>query len=471
MIIISVGEAFRNHYRDEEPSEQVDLQGQPLYKALADAIPVYCAHDKIIDIIEAIPNPRNPNQHPDSQIELLARIIKAQGWRNPIVISKLSGFITKGHGRLLAAQKLGVKQIPVDYQDYANPAAEWADIIADNKIAELATPDNKLIKEILDEIRGDIDLDLTGYAGVQMDQLLKDIKKHDDKFRPGETNSRPKIDFIEDEKRALEVPAEDAHLFEGKKNVVVIFSGGIDSTFSLFWAKQNFGDRRVIGIFSDPGVELPGAALHAYQVCMYLEVEFVLVKPKSDMFIEMVKRGGWPSTIFPWCQSDFVYGPINDWILANLEAHETVVMDGSSGDQVTRLSKKTKTSKSTEKRMHEYAYYHPRYDVSREASEKILKHAGVPFWWGYEMGAKRTACWMCPGMKGEQALFIQERFPGLADYVRKMEKYMGKPLEQMNDKSFDMKVEIGKRQAARRAKGEALEAEEDYKIVADAQDS
>lgn len=54
MIIISVGEAFRNHYRDEEPSEQVDLQGQPLYKALADAIPVYCAHEKIIDIIEAI---------------------------------------------------------------------------------------------------------------------------------------------------------------------------------------------------------------------------------------------------------------------------------------------------------------------------------------------------------------------------------------------------------------------------------
>jgi hypothetical protein len=74
-------------------------------------------------------------------------------------------------------------------------------------------------------------------------------------------------------------------------------------------------------------------------------------------------------------------------------------------------------------------------------------------------------------MKGEQALFIQERFPGLADYVRKMEKYMGKPLEQMNDKSFDMKVEIGKRQVAKRAKGEALEAEEDYKIVADAQDS
>lgn len=471
MIIISVGEAFRNHYRDEEPSEQVDLQGQPLYKALADAIPVYCAHEKIIDIIEAIPNPRNPNQHPDSQIELLARIIKAQGWRNPIVISKLSGFITKGHGRLLAAQKLGVKQIPVDYQDYANPAAEWADIIADNKIAELSEPDDKLIKEILDEIKGEIDLDFTGYAGVQMDQLLKDIKKHDDKFQPGAGNSRPKIDFIEDEAQALKIKPEHAALFEGKENVVIIYSGGIDSTFSLFWAKQNFPERKIYGIFSDPGVELPGAALHAYQVCMNLGVEFVLVKPKGDMFIEMVKRGGWPSTIFPWCQGDFVYGPINDWILANLEPSVTVVMDGSSGDQVTRLSKKTQTSKSTEKRMHEYTYYHPRYDISRETCEAMLKKAGVPIWWGYEMGAKRTACWMCPGMKGEQALFIQENFPGLANYIRVMERHMGKPLEQMNEKSFDMKVEIGKRQVARKAKNEAPEKEDEYKITADSQDS
>jgi len=95
----------------------------------------------------------------------------------------------------------------------------------------------------------------------------------------------------------------------------------------------------------------------------------------------------------------------------------------------------------------------------------------VPIWWGYAMGAKRTACWMCPGMKGEQALFIQEHFPGLADYIRTMEKYMGKPLEQMNEKSFDMKVEIGKRQVARRAKNEAPEKEDEYKIVADSQDS
>jgi hypothetical protein len=68
-------------------------------KALADEIPVWCSHDEIGDLEKAIENPRNPNKHPDTQIKLLANIMKVQGWRNPITISKLSGFITQGAGR------------------------------------------------------------------------------------------------------------------------------------------------------------------------------------------------------------------------------------------------------------------------------------------------------------------------------------------------------------------------------------
>lgn len=124
---------------------------------------------------------------------------------------------------------------------------------------------------------------------------------------------------------------------------------------------------------------------------MALEIEFVLVNPRAICSLRWSREGVGLAQYSPWCQGDFVYGPINDWILANLEAAETVVMDGSSGDQITRLSKKTETSKITEKRMHEYTYYHPRYNVSREASENILKHANVPIWWGYEMGDARTA--------------------------------------------------------------------------------
>jgi 3'-phosphoadenosine 5'-phosphosulfate sulfotransferase (PAPS reductase)/FAD synthetase len=440
-------------------------------KTYADGIPVWCSHDAIVDIVKVIPNPNNPNNHPDSQIDLLARIINVQGWRNPIVISNLSGFITKGHARLMAAQKLDVKEVPVDYQDYENAAAEWADILADNKIAELAEPNHKSIRDILDKIRNDIDLDLTGYSGVHIDKLLKDIARHDLKFQPGVHRDIRKTDFIDDEKKALEVPEQDRHLFEGKQNIAVIFSGGIDSTWALFWARQNFPDNRIIGIFSDPGVELPGMALHTYQVCMHLEVEHQLVKPKQDMFIEMVKLAAWPSTILPWCQQNFVYKPVNDWILENLDPTVTVVLNGSRADQVTRMSKKTKTSKPSIKRMSAYTYYSPGYDISRDTIVTILKKSGVPLWWGYERGFKRTACWMCPGMKGEQALAVQENFPGLATYISEMEKYIGIKLDRLRDKSFLELVEVGKRQVVRRARNEAPVNEDVQEIMADAEDA
>jgi DNA modification methylase len=143
----------------------------PEPKSYADGISVYCAHDEIIDIIKVIPNRSNPNKHPDYQIDLLARIIKAQGWRVPITISNLSGFIVRGHGRLLAAQKLGVKEVPVDHQDYATEAEEYADLLADNRLAELAEPDLVGVKDILELIDGEIDLDLTGY---NLDEILKE---------------------------------------------------------------------------------------------------------------------------------------------------------------------------------------------------------------------------------------------------------------------------------------------------------
>ena len=77
---------------------------------------VYCAHSQMVEIEKVIPNPRNPNKHSEKQIALLSKIIAAQGWRAPITVSTRSGFIVRGHGRLLAARKLGLAEVPVDYQ-------------------------------------------------------------------------------------------------------------------------------------------------------------------------------------------------------------------------------------------------------------------------------------------------------------------------------------------------------------------
>ena len=73
-------------------------------KAYADGVPVFCAHDAIVPLKDLRPNPKNPNQHPPEQIKLLSSIIRATGWRGPITVSKRSGYIVKGHGRMMAAE-------------------------------------------------------------------------------------------------------------------------------------------------------------------------------------------------------------------------------------------------------------------------------------------------------------------------------------------------------------------------------
>src|SRR4030043_702688 len=101
-------------------------------------IKINCVYKELWDIERLKPNPANPNKHPKEQIKRLAEIIKAQGWRTVITVSKLSGFIVRGHARLEAAQLLGCKQVPVDLQDYASEEEEMLDLLADNRIAELA---------------------------------------------------------------------------------------------------------------------------------------------------------------------------------------------------------------------------------------------------------------------------------------------------------------------------------------------
>lgn len=140
-------------------------------------VQVHCAYTEVIDPALLTPNPRNPNHHPKKQIELLAKIIQSQGWRAPVTVSNRSGFVVRGHGRLQAALLLGCK-VPIDRQEYASEAEEWADLIADNRIAELAEIDHDELAGLLHELDGmDFDTDLTGYTGKQLDNILADIRQ------------------------------------------------------------------------------------------------------------------------------------------------------------------------------------------------------------------------------------------------------------------------------------------------------
>ena len=165
-------------------------------RGYAGKVPVYCAHDKIVPVGEIKPNPKNPNQHPEEQIELLAKIIKTQGWRAPVTVSTLSGFVVRGHGRLMAAQHLGLDCVPVDFQHYSCYDAELADLLADNKIAELAEIDNKMLAEVFQDIDPDaIDMDITGYSEEEYNEIVSALM--DATAAPGELDPDEPVEVQE----------------------------------------------------------------------------------------------------------------------------------------------------------------------------------------------------------------------------------------------------------------------------------
>ena len=100
----------------------------------AATIKIACSYTNLEPPENLKPHPRNPNSHPAYQIDLLVKIIESTGFRSPVVVSKRSGFVIKGHGRLKAALQAKWNVVPVDYQDYQTEAEEYADMVADNRL-------------------------------------------------------------------------------------------------------------------------------------------------------------------------------------------------------------------------------------------------------------------------------------------------------------------------------------------------
>lgn len=130
---------------------------------------VKCSHSHIEPIEKLIPNPKNPNKHTAKQIEMLAKIMRVSGVRKTIVVSQRSGFMTAGHARLEAAKLNGWTHYPIDVQDYKSEAEEWADMVADNKIAELAQSDMEMIR--MEAIKmPQLDFEMLGIPGFSIEE-------------------------------------------------------------------------------------------------------------------------------------------------------------------------------------------------------------------------------------------------------------------------------------------------------------
>ncbi len=131
-----------------------------------------------------LPYARNSRTHSAEQIAQIAASIVEFGFTSPILAGS-DGIIAAGHGRLSAAQKLGLEVVPVVVLDHLTPTQRRALVIADNRTAELAGWDDAMLRVELDALREDnFDLSLTGFDADALADLFegeeRDVGQTDD---------------------------------------------------------------------------------------------------------------------------------------------------------------------------------------------------------------------------------------------------------------------------------------------------
>jgi len=126
-------------------------------------------------VVDLIPYARNSRTHSDDQVSKIAASIREFGFLNPIITDGESGIVA-GHGRVLAAQKLGMELVPCVEATHLTTAQKRAYVIADNRLALDAGWDDEMLRvEFADLEAEGFDLELTGFTLDEIDALNPDI--------------------------------------------------------------------------------------------------------------------------------------------------------------------------------------------------------------------------------------------------------------------------------------------------------
>ena len=145
---------------------------------------------EVLPVELLIPYARNARTHSDAQVAQISGSIREFGFTNPVLIDAAGGIIA-GHGRVLAARKLGMQDVPCIRLSHLTETQKRAYVIADNKLALNAGWDNELLALELGEL-GDagFDLELTGFT----DEEIKALMPPD--FQPGTEEEQGKLDQL-----------------------------------------------------------------------------------------------------------------------------------------------------------------------------------------------------------------------------------------------------------------------------------
>jgi len=132
-----------------------------------------------LKVEDLIPYVNNSRKHSDEQVAQIAASIKEFGWTNPILIDGEKGIIA-GHGRLMAARKLEMSEVPVIELNHLTHTQKKALIIADNKLALNADWEQELLKiEIQALSDDDFDITLLGFDEIELGKMFDEMNEED----------------------------------------------------------------------------------------------------------------------------------------------------------------------------------------------------------------------------------------------------------------------------------------------------
>ena len=129
-----------------------------------------------VSVETLIPYAKNARTHSDEQVAQIAGSIREFGFNNPVLVDK-DHTIIAGHGRVLAARKLGLTDLPVIVLDHLTESQRKAYVLADNRIALNSGWDTRMLSVELQDLKDDIDLSLLGFDPDELDALLNPVEE------------------------------------------------------------------------------------------------------------------------------------------------------------------------------------------------------------------------------------------------------------------------------------------------------
>src|SRR5215472_3871891 len=163
---------IEDFFMNEEPGKYKKLRcSEPSSKLILNLKVVYLPIDKLSS------DPANPRRHSKKQIRQIANSIEAFGFNVPILVDA-DGNIIAGHGRCLACQLLGWAEVPTLCLDHLSPAQARAFMLADNRLAEIADWDDRLLAQQLNELSQlvvDFNIEDTGFEMGEIDLRIMSL--------------------------------------------------------------------------------------------------------------------------------------------------------------------------------------------------------------------------------------------------------------------------------------------------------